>query len=167
MDRTKLASELVKLAKEIVAVDTFKCPECGTKVLENTGYCVKCKKKVKKAADEWMTAEEVEAVCPCCAEKMRKQKISKVRRSAVEESMEKTAQEKKASKLSDIFEKGVRYLKELAGLFDNPEYKYYVERAKDMQGLSPHVKNPKLFLDLAKEVERMGIKRKREEKSKK
>ena len=25
---------------------TFKCPECGTGVLKNTGYCVKCKKKV-------------------------------------------------------------------------------------------------------------------------
>jgi hypothetical protein len=31
---------------------TFKCPKCGTKVLEQTGYCVKCKKKVKKAAEE-------------------------------------------------------------------------------------------------------------------
>jgi hypothetical protein len=31
---------------------TFKCPECGTKVLEQTAYCVKCKKKVKKASDE-------------------------------------------------------------------------------------------------------------------
>lgn len=27
--------------------DTFKCPTCGTKVLVNTGYCLKCKKKVK------------------------------------------------------------------------------------------------------------------------
>ena len=27
---------------------TFKCPECGTKVLENTKYCLKCKKKVEK-----------------------------------------------------------------------------------------------------------------------
>ena len=26
---------------------TFKCPECGTKVLNATGYCLKCKKKVK------------------------------------------------------------------------------------------------------------------------
>ncbi len=25
---------------------TFKCPECGSKVLNNTSYCVKCKKKV-------------------------------------------------------------------------------------------------------------------------
>ena len=28
---------------------TFPCPNCGTKVLENTKYCVKCKKKVEKA----------------------------------------------------------------------------------------------------------------------
>ena len=27
--------------------ETFKCPECGTKVLDNTKYCVKCEKKVK------------------------------------------------------------------------------------------------------------------------
>ena len=33
-----------------VAGDTFDCPDCGTSVLENTGYCVKCKKKVKKAS---------------------------------------------------------------------------------------------------------------------
>jgi len=26
---------------------TFPCPDCGTKVLENTKYCVKCKKKVE------------------------------------------------------------------------------------------------------------------------
>lgn len=26
---------------------TFKCPTCGSKVLVNTGYCLKCKKKVK------------------------------------------------------------------------------------------------------------------------
>ena len=26
--------------------ETFKCPECGSKVLKQTGYCVKCKKKV-------------------------------------------------------------------------------------------------------------------------
>jgi hypothetical protein len=34
---------------------TFPCPKCGTKVLEATSYCIKCKKKVKpgkKAADE-------------------------------------------------------------------------------------------------------------------
>lgn len=29
---------------------TFKCPTCGSKVLKNTGYCVKCKKKVKYGA---------------------------------------------------------------------------------------------------------------------
>ena len=38
------------IAERIVeSADTFKCPQCGTKVLEKTGYCVKCKKKVKKA----------------------------------------------------------------------------------------------------------------------
>lgn len=26
--------------------ETFTCPECGSKVLKNTGYCVSCKKKV-------------------------------------------------------------------------------------------------------------------------
>jgi len=33
--------------KDIISADTFKCPNCGTKVLSQTGYCVKCKKKVK------------------------------------------------------------------------------------------------------------------------
>jgi len=31
---------------------TFKCPNCGTKVLKATGYCLKCKKKVKPAKKE-------------------------------------------------------------------------------------------------------------------
>ena len=52
MDREKIAKALVKIAKELIAADTYKCPECGTKVLEQTGYCVKCKKKVKKAKDD-------------------------------------------------------------------------------------------------------------------
>lgn len=57
MDNRKLARELVRMAKEISSADTFKCPECGTNVLEKTKYCVKCKKKVenpneKKAAED-------------------------------------------------------------------------------------------------------------------
>lgn len=39
-----------------LAAKTFPCPDCGTKVLEQTSYCVKCKKKVKpgtsKKADQ-------------------------------------------------------------------------------------------------------------------
>jgi len=31
---------------------TFKCPHCGTKVLKNTGFCVKCKKKVEPGKAE-------------------------------------------------------------------------------------------------------------------
>jgi len=50
MDKKQVAIELVRLAKELISVDTFKCPECGTKVLKQTGYCVKCKKKVKEAS---------------------------------------------------------------------------------------------------------------------
>lgn len=42
-----LREALMPLIKKMAA-DTFECPECGTKVLENTGYCVKCKKKVEK-----------------------------------------------------------------------------------------------------------------------
>lgn len=44
----RIAGGLREVA-EVLAGDknkTFKCPDCGTKVLENTGYCVKCKKKV-------------------------------------------------------------------------------------------------------------------------
>jgi uncharacterized OB-fold protein len=44
---------LVKIAELLVGTTgTFKCPECGTKVLENTGYCIKCEKKVKQASNE-------------------------------------------------------------------------------------------------------------------
>lgn len=44
----KVASEIAKISS-LLAADTFKCPECGSKVLDQTEYCVKCKKKVKKA----------------------------------------------------------------------------------------------------------------------
>lgn len=47
MDNKELAEGLIRLAKEIMGADTFKCPECGGKVLEQTKYCVKCKKKVE------------------------------------------------------------------------------------------------------------------------
>lgn len=41
--------ELIKIAKSLVSAETFKYPECGSKVLNQTNYCVKCKKKVKEA----------------------------------------------------------------------------------------------------------------------
>jgi DNA-directed RNA polymerase subunit RPC12/RpoP len=58
--------DIQKIAESIVAENTktFECPECGTKVLENTGYCVKCKKKVKKA-ENTKTFE-----CPECGTKV-------------------------------------------------------------------------------------------------
>jgi predicted RNA-binding Zn-ribbon protein involved in translation (DUF1610 family) len=52
MNKIAVVEELVKVAKELVAAGTFECPKCGTKVLENTGYCLKCKEKVKKAANQ-------------------------------------------------------------------------------------------------------------------
>ena len=51
MDKRRVAKKLVALAKEIMAeanTKTFPCPDCGTKVLDQTKYCVKCKKKVEK-----------------------------------------------------------------------------------------------------------------------
>jgi predicted RNA-binding Zn-ribbon protein involved in translation (DUF1610 family) len=48
----RLAAEAPDLEWTLVeAAKTFKCPECGTNVLQQTGYCVKCKKKVKQAED--------------------------------------------------------------------------------------------------------------------
>jgi flagellar biosynthesis GTPase FlhF len=52
MQDTELASRMASDAPSfegVIAAKTFKCPTCGTNVLEQTGYCVKCKKKVKKA----------------------------------------------------------------------------------------------------------------------
>jgi bifunctional autolysin len=40
---------------------TFPCPYCGTKVLEQTGYCVKCKKKVKPKKASACEEEEATA----------------------------------------------------------------------------------------------------------
>ena len=67
MNKQAVARQLIGLAKELVAAETgtFKCPECGTKVLKNTGYCVKCKKKVKEAAETFK--------CPDCGTKVLKQ----------------------------------------------------------------------------------------------
>ena len=45
MERLKQA---IEKAEEAADTSTFKCPICGTKVLNATGYCVKCKKKVKE-----------------------------------------------------------------------------------------------------------------------
>lgn len=58
MNREKVAEELVELARELTSADTFKCPDCGGKVLEQTKYCVKCKKKVKKAGELLATSED-------------------------------------------------------------------------------------------------------------
>ena len=54
MDDRQVAQALVKLAKSLVSEadkGTFKCPECDTKVLKQTSYCVKCQKKVKQAGN--------------------------------------------------------------------------------------------------------------------
>ena len=40
-----LTNSTIKIAKG--NTKTFPCPDCGTKVLEQTKYCVKCKKKVE------------------------------------------------------------------------------------------------------------------------
>jgi len=53
MNKKMIAKELLMAAKEIMAAGTFKCPDCGSKVLDQTKYCVKCKKKVKKAAADF------------------------------------------------------------------------------------------------------------------
>ena len=58
----KLAAEEIMAADNMLAADTFKCPSCGTKVLEQTGYCVKCKKKVKKWA--WTPHNKADIVAP-------------------------------------------------------------------------------------------------------
>ena len=59
----RLASEAPDL-ETVLAAETFACPDCGTtKVLTQTGYCVKCKKKVKSAEDV-AAATEVEARDP-------------------------------------------------------------------------------------------------------
>lgn len=45
--RKDLAQKYYEKVAGKVAAETFPCPNCGTKVLENTKYCVKCKKKVE------------------------------------------------------------------------------------------------------------------------
>jgi len=67
MERSMVAKELVRIAQLIDAAETYPCPECGTKVLENTGYCVKCQSKVKKASSR-CAAETFP--CPECGTKV-------------------------------------------------------------------------------------------------
>ena len=75
MDLRTMAFAVSKMADDEfngrVAAKTFPCPTCGTKVLEQTSYCVKCKKKVKpgaakKAGDE--TCEKC-GKNPCACQK--------------------------------------------------------------------------------------------------
>lgn len=51
-----------------LAAKTFKCPTCGTKVLEQTKFCVKCKKKVSpgtdKKADQNSSHPQAEGMAP-------------------------------------------------------------------------------------------------------
>ena len=54
----RLASEDVEAKKKM---EMEKCPKCGTKVLKQTGYCLKCKKKTLKASEEAVAEEIVEA----------------------------------------------------------------------------------------------------------
>ena len=65
MNKIAVAKELVEIAKLLTGTTgTFECPNCGTKVLKNTGYCVKCEKKVKEAAETFE--------CPNCGSKVLK-----------------------------------------------------------------------------------------------
>lgn len=110
MDKKKLAKELVGLAKALISTTgTFECPECGTKVLKNTGYCVKCKKKVKEAA---MGTFE----CPKCGTKVLKNTGYCVKcKQKVKEASEcvcPTCGQKKATDDKDIAKETEKYMKE-------------------------------------------------------
>jgi hypothetical protein len=44
---------------EAASTETFKCPDCGSKVLKQTGYCLSCKKKVgNKKKEQIIVSEE-------------------------------------------------------------------------------------------------------------
>ena len=65
MNKLAVAKELVAIAKLLTGTTgTFECPNCGSKVLKNTGYCLKCKEKVKEAAETFE--------CPNCGTKVLK-----------------------------------------------------------------------------------------------
>ena len=73
------------------AAETFKCPNCGGKVLEKTKYCVKCKKKVEASitASPWEPMrndvnvsmrnkemlDSVTSYAPAISQKMRKKVV--------------------------------------------------------------------------------------------
>lgn len=87
----RIAEDMLDLTRSLKSDSkTFKCPNCGTPVLKQTGYCVKCKKKVKEAAqkiasdqdDPWFTIDHVRSMCAACADKMERNGFSKIRKSA-------------------------------------------------------------------------------------
>jgi uncharacterized OB-fold protein len=48
--KRKAAGRLLRMARGLLAeadTGTFKCPDCGGKVLNQTKFCVKCDKKVE------------------------------------------------------------------------------------------------------------------------
>jgi predicted RNA-binding Zn-ribbon protein involved in translation (DUF1610 family) len=62
-DALQYLADVVKEKLTVAAnKKTFKCPECGSKVLEQTKYCVKCKKKVKQASEELIFSSEDDAL---------------------------------------------------------------------------------------------------------
>lgn len=71
MTNKQVAMEILKLAKAILSAETFKCPTCGTKVLKQTGYCVKCKKKVQPKKSSVLSAKTFK--CPECGTKVLEQ----------------------------------------------------------------------------------------------
>jgi DNA-directed RNA polymerase subunit RPC12/RpoP len=58
----------IKDDSEKVSAETFKCPDCGAKVLTNTGYCLTCKKKVSPKAASIEAGETFK--CPDCGAKV-------------------------------------------------------------------------------------------------
>ena len=85
--------------KTVEAAKTFKCPTCGTKVLEQTKYCVKCKKKVKPpktaSVSDW-TKEASEAVMRALIAEVKEDKPEEVKPEEVK------PEEKEAGKVPGI-----------------------------------------------------------------
>ena len=76
-------------------MEMFSCPKCGTKVLEQTGYCLKCKKKVKPA--------DKKAHCGMCG------------KDGDDEEADKKVEEKEAPKMDEV-EAGDVWSKEASDL---------------------------------------------------
>jgi ribosomal protein L37AE/L43A len=132
MSISELRRILAKRIKEEDNTDTFKCPDCGGKVLSNTKYCISCKKKVEndgagKANDKKDESRKYKSLKTIKEEEAAEDEEKDEKE--VEDSKEDKAEDKKEDeKQEELYKK---YFKSLRIKEEDDEKENEVEVEKD------------------------------------